>query len=197
MKSTPEDIRAYLADHPAKSASLREIIRHFAIPEADRPAFRRTVKRLAGEGLLVRARGGRYAAPEALNLVTGRLQAHPDGYAFVVPAPAKPTGEGEAAPDGVSLVREGEDIFIPPGARAGALHGDRVTARRRRGMRGKWEGEELQANRSSGPGRHLKNSNCIPCLPFFEFSNTVAKYVRHHPRHGDGGTGEGLNPAPG
>ena len=141
MKSTPEDIRAYLADHPEKSASLREIIRHFAIPEADRPAFRRTVKRLAGEGFLVRARGGRYAAPEALNLVTGRLQAHPDGYAFVVPAPAKPTGEGEAAPDGVSLVREGEDVFIPPGARAGALHGDRVAARRKQGMRGKWEGE--------------------------------------------------------
>ena len=68
MKSTPEDIRAYLADHPAKSAALREIIRHFAIPEADRPAFRRTVKRLAGEGFLVRARGGRYAAPEALEV---------------------------------------------------------------------------------------------------------------------------------
>ncbi len=150
MKSTPEDIRAYLADHPAKSAGLREIIRHFAIPEADRPAFRRTVKRLAGEGFLVRARGSRYAAPEALNLVTGRLQAHPDGYAFVVPAPAKTTGEGEAAPDGASLVREGEDVFIPPGVRGGAL-GLGHTGDEQQGQR---QAGDDDGGREHGAGRH-------------------------------------------
>lgn len=50
------------------------------------------------------------------NIITGRLIAHRDGYGFVVPDEPQP---GAAS---------SQDIFIPPHAMHGAMHGDRVEA---------------------------------------------------------------------
>ncbi|MCP5116961.1 MAG: hypothetical protein GY953_39560, partial [bacterium] len=47
--------------------------------------------------------------------ITGRLQAHRDGYAFVIPSQPLDQIQG--------------DIFIPPDAVRNAMHGDRVMAR--------------------------------------------------------------------
>ncbi|MFQ5915400.1 MAG: ribonuclease R [Nitrospinota bacterium] len=141
MKVTPEDIRSHLAAHSGRTVGLREIIRHFAVPERDRPAFRRMVKDLAKEGYLVRVRGGRYTAPESLNLVEGILQGHPEGYAFVVPRESR---SEEARDEGETPEGSGADVFVPPSGRAGAVHGDRVIVRSRRGLRGKWEGEVVR-----------------------------------------------------
>ncbi|MEE8110058.1 MAG: ribonuclease R [bacterium] len=135
MNITPEDVRNHLAAHPGKVATLREIIRHFGVLERDRPAFRRMVKDLAERGFLIRGRGGRFAAPESLDLVEGILQAHPDGYAFLIPEETGDEEEGD---------RTGRDVFVPPTGRAGALHGDRVVVRARSGFRGKREGEVIR-----------------------------------------------------
>ena len=42
-----EDIRLYLSNRTGKKAAVREIIRHFGVPESNRPAFRRMMKNLA------------------------------------------------------------------------------------------------------------------------------------------------------
>ncbi len=51
-------------------------------------------------------------------LQSGRLELHRDGYGFVRLEPVKAAGPGTAAP--------GTDIFIPPNALHGAMHGDVV-----------------------------------------------------------------------
>ncbi len=83
---------------------------------------------LVATGAVVETRG-RYGAPERMNLVVGRLSAHPDGFAFVVPAAA--TGQA--------------DLFIPGHQLRGALHGDRVIARFEHQRRsGKREGRVIR-----------------------------------------------------
>ncbi|MDT8318239.1 MAG: ribonuclease R, partial [bacterium] len=62
-------------------------------------------------GEIVRIKGGRYGVPSKMNLVTGRLQMHPDGFGFVLP------DEG------------GEDVFVRPKGVSFAMHGDHVVAR--------------------------------------------------------------------
>ena len=63
------------------------------------------------EGRLVKTRKERYARPETLGMIRGRLQGNARGFGFVVPE----SGE--------------EDLFIPPDRMGGALHGDTVFAR--------------------------------------------------------------------
>ncbi len=91
---------------------LRELYHLLHIPKTERAAFRRKVKRLVARGELVHIKGRRYGLPEQMQLVTGRVAVHPDGYAFVNP-------EDEKAPA----------VFIPPGRLKGALDGDLVVAR--------------------------------------------------------------------
>ena len=63
--------------------------------------------------------------------VSGRVQVHRDGYAFVIPQRALEGVEG--------------DVFIPPDAVRSAMHGDEVVARIRRVDRqGRAEGEIVQ-----------------------------------------------------
>ena len=83
---------------------------------------------LVAAGTVVESRG-RYGAPERMNLVVGRLSAHPDGFAFVVP----PVGSGQS------------DLFIPGHQLRDALHGDRVIARfEHRRRSGKREGRVIR-----------------------------------------------------
>ncbi|MBE7415823.1 MAG: ribonuclease R [Deltaproteobacteria bacterium] len=67
---------------------------------------------LVSEGLPAKTRA-EVGLPSRMNLVTGELVCHPDGYGFVVPE------EG----------REEGDIFISSRRLSGAMHGDTVVAR--------------------------------------------------------------------
>ncbi|MGN1251189.1 MAG: ribonuclease R, partial [Candidatus Spyradocola sp.] len=66
---------------------------------------------LEEEGRLYCTRKERWALPETLGLLRGRLQGNARGFGFVIP---------EAG---------GEDLYIPADAMGGALHGDTVLAR--------------------------------------------------------------------
>ncbi len=91
---------------------LREILRRLGLQEEQRHQAREYLKDLAESGKVVRIRGNRYGLPSKMNLIVGRVKAHPDGYGFVIPET-----EGE------------EDIFISPRNLKEAMHGDRVVAR--------------------------------------------------------------------
>ena len=130
-----EDIRLYLSNRTGKKAAVREIIRHFGVPESNRPAFRRMMKNLSLEGFLVRIRGGRYALPESLNVIEGVFHAHPDGYGFVNFSNGK-----ESLGKNHTL----EDTFIPATRRGTALHGDRVLIKCGPSSRRGWEGEVIR-----------------------------------------------------
>ncbi len=97
--------------HAGPPATARDLARALAIPREAQASFKRQLKLLAAEGALTVVRGNRYALPERVHDVTGRLQGHASGFAFVMP------GGG------------GDDVFIPAHRRSGAMHGDLVVAR--------------------------------------------------------------------
>ncbi len=86
-----------------------------AVPREQRPSFRRQLKGLVAEGLLVEVRGKRFGLADKMDLVVGRLQLQTGGYAFVVADPPRD--------------RRDPDVFIAAPHVQEAMHGDRVVAR--------------------------------------------------------------------
>ena len=76
-----------------------------------REAFDGRLAAMERDGQLLTNRKGQLCVVAKLDLVTGTVQGHPDGYGFLVPD------------DG------GPDLFLPPKEMHKALHGDRATAR--------------------------------------------------------------------
>jgi len=108
-------VQSFMEQEETGPITLRELVHAFGVPRADRDRFKRIIKSMVSEGLLIKTRGGRYGLPSKMNLVTGRLTCHPDGYGFVVP-------------EGAGKEREG-DIFISNRKLSGAMHNDTVVAR--------------------------------------------------------------------
>jgi ribonuclease R len=100
------------AQHPASS---RELMQLLAVPREQRPSFRRQLKGLVAEGLLVEVRGKRFGLADKMDLVVGRLQLQTGGHAFVVADPPRD--------------RRDPDVFIAAPHVQEAMHGDRVVAR--------------------------------------------------------------------
>jgi ribonuclease R len=107
----------------------REIASRLDVSEVDYLGLQRLLDDLSFEGVLAQRPGQRFKlstkAPGARGAEReGLLSVHPRGFGFVA-----------------SLDAAGDDVFIPPDAMGGALHGDRVRIRvRSRGARGA-EGE--------------------------------------------------------
>jgi ribonuclease R len=128
-------------DHPA---TVRELLQALKIPREERPAFRRRLKHLVSIGALIETRNHHYGLPEKMDLVVGRLDMHPQGYAFVRP---------ESQLDGL----EG-DIYIASPNLNEAMHGDRVVVRVERRRDGRAEGRIvriLERSNATVVGRYV------------------------------------------
>ena len=69
----------------ARPMKVAELSRQLGVPETQKREFRSLIKEMAGEGTLIKIRGGRYGLPDEMNLVTGKLHGHPNGFGFVIP----------------------------------------------------------------------------------------------------------------
>lgn len=105
-------IAEFIREKAYKPMGFTELAEALGIPEKQHARLRRTLEQMERAGEVVRTRTERYGAPERMNLVVGRLQGHPRGFAFVVPD--QPGAE---------------DVFIGREALGGAWHNDRVIAR--------------------------------------------------------------------
>ncbi len=124
----PDSILAAVRSHPGPPETARALATRLGVASSERASFRRHLKGLVADGRLVMIGGRRLALPDRLDEIPGRLQGHAGGFAFVLPDVA-----GTA------------DVFIPEGARAGAMHGDRVLARiEQRRPDGRSEGRVLE-----------------------------------------------------
>ena len=85
------------------------------------------LRRLCREGRLVRLKKNHYALPDAQNLVTGRVHAHPDGYGFLIPEN-----------------KDAADLYLNRREMRRLMHGDRVMARIDRKQRGRVEAHVVQ-----------------------------------------------------
>jgi len=115
-----ERVVNYLRTEAGRPLKAKELARALGVGAADYAEFRALLHRLESEGALYRVQRQRYAAPQRINLVVGRLQTIRSGAGFVVPE------------DG------GADLFIPADGLGSAVDGDRVIARiekKRRGQR--------------------------------------------------------------
>ncbi|MFQ5354056.1 MAG: hypothetical protein ACE5DR_03825, partial [Thermodesulfobacteriota bacterium] len=123
----------------SRPVSMRELIKAFSVPVEKKSRFKARIRGLVDGGMLVKVRGGRYGLADRMNLVTGTLQCHADGYGFVIPE----RKAGAAALE--------TDVFIGRRRSAGAMHGDTVVAR--------VEGQKEGGRREGRVIRVLKRAN--------------------------------------
>lgn len=95
-----------------KPLSFKEISDAFELKASERKKLKHTLKKLLIQGKILRNRKGLYLPVKEAKLITGFFEAHRNGFGFVIPdSPSE------------------KDIFIPPHATMGAMHGDRVVVR--------------------------------------------------------------------
>jgi ribonuclease R len=123
MKKQYNHILKFLRDNAARPLGFKELANAFGVNREERPAFKNALNELIIDGEVIKTRENRYALPAKMNIATGRLSCHRDGYGFVSPE------EG------------GDDIFVPARFLRENMHGDRVAVRIEEGREyGKREG---------------------------------------------------------
>ncbi|MCK4739469.1 MAG: ribonuclease R [Deltaproteobacteria bacterium] len=114
-KLSTKNIIACLEKDASRPLSLKELVHKFDLTSEYRKELKQMLRELTDSGLLVKIRGNRYGLPSKLNLVSGVLQCHPNGFAFVLPEDEEEKKTG--------------DVFISRTGLRGAMHGDHVVAR--------------------------------------------------------------------
>jgi ribonuclease R len=107
-----ESILSFFREKTGKPLNFKEIVSLMQLSHPEARALKRLLRQMMREGAIVMTRKGLYAPAEDMNLVTGRFEAHRDGYGFVI------------------LEKPGErDIFVPARRTMGAMNNDRVIVR--------------------------------------------------------------------
>ena len=89
----------------------KDLARALDVTTEDYKRFRRLLAELEARGRVYRVKGGRYAVPEKINLVAGRLSTIRSGDAFV------------------TVENGGRDVFVPAADLGSAMDGDKVVVR--------------------------------------------------------------------
>jgi len=131
-KSAPApDARQRILDlftrKPQSRFNPAEILRRGGFAREDLQRVVDTLRELCREGRLVRLKKNHYGLPDAQHLVIGRVQAHPDGYGFLIPQN-----------------RDAEDVYLNRREMRRVMHGDQVMARLDRKQRGGTEAHIVQ-----------------------------------------------------
>lgn len=130
----------------------RQFAEQFMIQQpALRQEFGRLLKAMEKDGQLIRNRNGRYGLIEKMDLLKGRIQAHPDGYGFVIPDDQE------------------QDLFLSSKEMRSVLNGDRVLARQiSTDARGKSAGtivEILERKNHQIVGRYYQDQGIAYVVP--------------------------------
>jgi ribonuclease R len=130
-QTTSQRARQKILDLFAKTPNSRltpaEILRRAGFSRDDLQLVVDGLRELTREGSLVRLKKNHYAFPDGQNLVTGRIQAHPDGYGFLIPDD-----------------KSAEDLYLSRREMRRVMHGDRVRVRADRKTRGGVEAHVVQ-----------------------------------------------------
>ena len=116
MEKLKEKVATMLRESAGRPLKMKEIARRLDIGEESRRKLKTAVNDLVEAGEIVQIRGQRFGALEHMNLVSGTLIGHPDGYGFVQLLPRP--GQADLP-----------DIFVSGRDIGGAMHGDKVVVR--------------------------------------------------------------------
>lgn len=109
---TRDRVLEFLRSKANRPMRAKDLARELDVSQDDYRAFRRLLRTMESDGVIVKQRKGRYAAPEQFDLVAGRVQTTRKGDGFVIP-----DEPGH------------EDVFVPARNLATAVDGDRVLVR--------------------------------------------------------------------
>jgi hypothetical protein len=104
-------ILQFMQTSTAQPVSEKELMRSLQVNPDDRPRFKKFLRELIASGDLLEGKKGRVGLPEQMGYIVGYVQAHPNGFGFVVP---KVKGE--------------PDLYISKNELGNAFHGDLVVA---------------------------------------------------------------------
>lgn len=120
-----EQILEFMREKAYSPLKIEELVSVFALEGNREKDFTKLLAEMEATGEVIKTRWDRYGVPERMNLVVGRLQGHPKGFAFVLPD-----------------LEEQQDVYIAPADTNGAMHNDRIVARlhsKNRGARAEGE----------------------------------------------------------
>jgi ribonuclease R len=132
--------------------SRRAITKLLAIKGEDQTeALRRRLRAMERDGQVLRNRKNAYGLVSKMNLITGRVMGHPDGFGFLIP------DEG------------GDDLFLNDREMHVVLHGDRAIARiSGEDRRGRKEGQIVEVLERGNPlvvGRLITDAGFYYLIP--------------------------------
>jgi ribonuclease R len=116
-----------LARKPRTRLTPPEILRRGGFSRDELQLVLDSLRDLTREGRLVRLKKNHYALPDSQNLIMGRIQAHPDGFGFLIPD-----------------YKDAEDLYLSRREMRRVMHGDRVMVRVDRKQRGRVEAHVVQ-----------------------------------------------------
>jgi len=124
---TQQKILDLFAKKPRTRLTPPEIQRRAGFERNDLQPIIDALRELCRDGKLVRLKKNHYTLPERQNLVTGRVQAHPDGYGFLIPED-----------------KDAEDVYLSRREMRRVMHGDEIMVRIDRKPRGATEAHIVQ-----------------------------------------------------
>ncbi|SMC23954.1 RNAse R [Clostridium acidisoli DSM 12555] len=101
----------FMREQAYKPMNAKELERIFDIKKSETKTFKKLLKDMEQEGLIVKNRNEYYGVPERMGLVVGKLQGNARGFGFVICDEERP------------------DIFIPASNMNGAMNKDKVIAK--------------------------------------------------------------------
>jgi ribonuclease R len=102
----------FMREEAYRPMDIQELVSVFEINGDEYRAFKKALKSMEKEGTIIRTQKDKFALPEKLGLVAGKLQAHSKGFGFLIP-----DKEGE------------KDVFLPSSFINGAMNGDKILVR--------------------------------------------------------------------
>ena len=111
MSISRDQVLAAARQRAKRPPKIRELARALCVSDRDYPEFRRLIRHMVRDGILVKLRHNRYGVPSDHGLAIGRIGIQASGYGLLAPE------------DG------GEEIFISAKHIGSALQGDRVAVR--------------------------------------------------------------------
>lgn len=128
---TEEELLDFMREKAYKPMTYQELETHFQMQDANEfRLFLKMLNQMEEEGTVLRTRGERYGIPERMNLLRGRLQAHPKGFGFLIPED-----------------KEHPDVYIHANDLHGAMNKDTILVRVQPesvGGSGRMEGEVVR-----------------------------------------------------
>ncbi|WP_301287980.1 ribonuclease R [Paenibacillus sp. MSJ-34] len=110
---TEQELLDFMRETAYKPMTYQELEQHFGIADSEQfKQFLKLLNNLEQEGKIILTRSQRYGIPERMNLLRGRLQAHPKGFAFLIPED-----------------RDHPDVYIHANDLKSAMNGDTVLVR--------------------------------------------------------------------